>query len=717
MLVGAPRAPASGRGIPGAAYVVFGGRGENVSSRTLGAAGVTLTGAADGDAAGTSVSTVAGPRRRRPARARHRRHGGGTSTAAGRRPAPRTSSYTSGLGASVDLGNLAAVATGSTARVPTIARGRPSPSVGDVNGDGLAELVVGAPGAGGGAGAAYVVWGKRPIAALTVDLATLAEQGFATLGKRGRARGYRGRGGWATRTATASPTSPSARLARAGTAAPGSGALYLVPGRRDVAPGLLPAGGVRLGGGDPREAMGIAVASAGDVDDDGAADVLVGLGSERALDRAGAGASLLVLTGRLTRPDADGALLGSAAIRLAGPEPGAQSGRALAGGVDVDGDTREDVMVGHRRAQALGGSASLVLVPSVPGTPPMPAAAAGELATNVEAVLDDSLSMAGKDPDAVMRRQALEQTLVHPANQNRVFNAIEFGARAHQILPPLRIGDAALREQRIDVLRGVLAERITDDAGPTNLDVGFAAAAVANPRAQARIFMTDGGSIRSLTSFGSVRTFVIAFRGSTTPAPATASRRSPRRAAGSCSRSTTAASCRPRSARSTPGCAARRRSPRPLSSTLKWRKSRQRRSSRGRGQAARHHRQVQRRGAAPAGAQCAPAPHVESPQLAVRAGERPVPPRRHDRARAAAEAVTGPEPRSPPGTQRRPEHPRAPRPDLRRARDPGPRPATRPPCAGVLVPLDGDPWNARRWGGNRSVRIWPNLTSQRRPTL
>jgi hypothetical protein len=508
LLIGAPTVNFTDRGRTGAAYVVFGGSNASVSLRTLGTRGIMLVGATPGDRTGTSVAAL--PDLDGDGRAELLVGAPGAGATLGRPSAGAAYIvYSAGLGRTVDLGNLGAQGYRIDGAAPGDALGASVSASVDMNGDTRPETLLGAPNAGAGAGAAFAVWGKPATAAATVDLAQLGAQGFAAFGSATERAGTAVAG---IRDATGDGVPDMAVGApnSSWNGRPSSGALYVVQGRGDTFPMVLGTSGLRVGGGDRGEQMGVAVAAAGDVDRDGSADVLVGLGRDAALGRRLAGSALLLLTGRLPRPDADGALLGPAALRFAGLAPGAQSGWALAGGADVNGDGRDDILVGNRRSYSLRGSASLALTPAPPGRPVTPPRGA-LVATNVEVVVDDSPSMRLIDPGGLMRRQAIEQLLVNPANADRVFGAVEFGSSGHEILPPLRIGDAALAGDRLAVLQALLAERIANDAGATNVEAGLAAAAASNPEAQARIFVTDGGSIRPVTTFG-VRTDVIGLR-------------------------------------------------------------------------------------------------------------------------------------------------------------------------------------------------------------
>jgi hypothetical protein len=236
-------------------------------------------------------------------------------------------------------------------------------SAGDVNGDGRGDLVIGAPSASpvdDAAGTAYVVFGK-PTPAL-VELSALesgAEGGFAI---HGAGAGF----GAGSSVAAAGDVNGDGRadvIVGSPTADPGgAGAAYVVFGKTTTAPVSLVSlasatpGGFVINGAELGDAAGTSVSGAGDLDGDGLDDVIVGVQTANPGGVNGAGTAYVVF-GKLD----------TAAVSLIDLESGASGGfvingadefdnaaRAVAGGGDIDGDGRADLVVGATNAAALG---------------------------------------------------------------------------------------------------------------------------------------------------------------------------------------------------------------------------------------------------------------------------------------------------------------------------------------------------------------------------
>jgi hypothetical protein len=166
-------------------------------------------------------------------------------------------------------------------------------AAGDVNGDGYADVIVGAsladPFGRGGAGAAYILYG---------DL--------------------------------------SGNLSDA----------YL-DGRRTV-PAL------RILGADAGDALGTSVAAAGDVNGDGFDDLIVGAYLADPAGRVNAGSTYVVFGSAVKDRTVDLANLGSAGFRVDGSATNDLSGYSVAGAGDVNGDGYADLLVGASRADPNG---------------------------------------------------------------------------------------------------------------------------------------------------------------------------------------------------------------------------------------------------------------------------------------------------------------------------------------------------------------------------
>jgi len=241
-------------------------------------------------------------------------------------------------------------------------------SAGDINGDGIDDVIIGAPFGGNQAGAAYVVFGSRTPFGPSFDLSDLTGANGFRIG----APGATARTGYSVASAgdvngdgiddliVGSPqTDVNGAL---------SGAAYVVFGRDtgfsanfEVST-LDGSNGFRMLGVSTGDTAGLSVASAGDFNDDGFADFIVGAPSADP-NVAGAGASYVVF-GRDTGfgPSLDlSALNGSDGFRIDGPSLGDFAGRVASAG-DVNGDGIDDLIIGAISADVDGLTAGAAFV-------------------------------------------------------------------------------------------------------------------------------------------------------------------------------------------------------------------------------------------------------------------------------------------------------------------------------------------------------------------
>ena len=135
-------------------------------------------------------------------------------------------------------------------------------------------------------------------------------------------------------------------------------------------------------------------------------------------------------------------------------------------------------------------------------------------ATNIEAIIDDSGSMAGTDPNTLRVKGV--KLLINTLSAGTFLGAVEFGGgffsstpSADTVFKPEPVGPNAA------AMGAALDTKIKADNGSTDYNAAFAQSDADNPNAQARIFLTDGGHNAGTYNNGhlvhKVPTYVIGF--------------------------------------------------------------------------------------------------------------------------------------------------------------------------------------------------------------
>lgn len=236
---------------------------------------------------------------------------------------------------------------------------------GDVNGDGLADVIIGAAGASpsarAGAGSSYVLYGS--VVPADVNLSNLGASGFRIDGAAAGDKcgidvdgaGDMNGDGYADVIIGAKRASPLVT----GELNPRTkvGAAYVVYGAEtsgNVDLAALGARGIVLAGSGTASDWdtGTSVAGAGDVNRDGYADVLVGAWGADPSSRGDAGSAFLIYGSAAPTAVDLNAALGSRGVRIDGAAGGDLVGSDVEGAGDFNHDTYPDIVIG-----AIGGSA------------------------------------------------------------------------------------------------------------------------------------------------------------------------------------------------------------------------------------------------------------------------------------------------------------------------------------------------------------------------
>jgi hypothetical protein len=351
LLVGAPSASPNGKSSAGKSYLVYGKSNTtevNLSALNGGSGGFILNGETAGDEAGISVSSagdVNGDGLADLIIGAHKAAPGGRAFAG--------KSYVVFGKTNASPVELSTVAGGNGGFVINGEGGRSGRSVsnaGDVNGDGLDDLVVGAWQANGKAGKSYVVFGKTngsPVELSAVDSGTggfvINGQGSSFYDLSGfsvsGAGDINGDGLDDVIIGAYGATPPSAYSA---------GKTYVVFGKTSGAPvnlNNLGSAGFIINGEGRYDQSGRSVSSAGDVNGDGFEDLIIGAPNPDGSHPAGR--SYVVFGKSNSAPvNLSEVAVGTGGFAINGEAAGDQSGYSVSKAGDVNGDGLDDLIIG-----------------------------------------------------------------------------------------------------------------------------------------------------------------------------------------------------------------------------------------------------------------------------------------------------------------------------------------------------------------------------------
>ncbi len=379
-IIGAPDASNNDRVSSGSSYIVYGGGAASgaadLDSLNPSTTGLRIDGAAAGDASGTSVSgagdvnddgiddVIVGAPDSEP---------NGTSSGS----AYVIYGQANSAALNIDLADALDPASTGLKIIGGASNDRAGYSVstaGDVNGDSISDIIVGAPTTSAGGpplGSAFIIYGQPSNDAADIDLAVALQPASDGL-RISSADWFSFMGGSVSGAGDVNgDTLDDVVIGAYGTNI-GTGASYVVYGvatedadNIDLATPLEPtSNGFRVEGAGEYSFSGMAVSGAGDVNGDGLDDVIIGEpgGGEDATTPGNA--YVIYGTPKSDAQDFDLATTpldpATTGLQIDGAVIGDSNGRAVSAAGDVNGDQFADVIVGAIHANDEAGSASVI---------------------------------------------------------------------------------------------------------------------------------------------------------------------------------------------------------------------------------------------------------------------------------------------------------------------------------------------------------------------
>jgi hypothetical protein len=229
-------------------------------------------------------------------------------------------------------------------------------NAGDVNGDGIDDLIVGSrrgDDGGDNAGEAYVIFGKPGATRNAIDLSSLGDEGFIIQGDR--AGDSAGRSVSAAGDVNADGIDDLIVGASGGDdGGVNAGEAYVIFGKLGATRGNIDLStfgndGFIIQGDAAGERTGFSVSSAGDVNSDGIDDLIVGAPSSDA-DGFNTGKAYVIFGKEgATRGTIDLSSLGSDGFTIQGSAVGDRAGFSVSSAGDVNSDGSDDLVVGAHR--------------------------------------------------------------------------------------------------------------------------------------------------------------------------------------------------------------------------------------------------------------------------------------------------------------------------------------------------------------------------------